>query len=94
MTIHYQGHGVTLHHGDCLDVLRTLPDASVDSVVTDPPYGLGFMGRVTAALRRAGATTEQQEAFAAEAMSGDYDNVLRTAETCLHLWEMGEGEWK
>ena len=45
MTIHYQGHGVTLHHGDCLDVLRTLPDASVDSVVTDPPYGLEFMGK-------------------------------------------------
>lgn len=36
----YEGHGVTLHHGDCLDVLRTLPDASVDSVVTDPPYSL------------------------------------------------------
>ena len=50
MTIHYQGHGVTLHHGDCLDVLRTLPDASVDSVVTDPPYGLGFMGREWDAL--------------------------------------------
>lgn len=27
--------------GDCLDVLRTLQDSSVDSVVTDPPYGLG-----------------------------------------------------
>ncbi len=40
---------------------------------------LSIIGRVTAALRRAGATTEQQEAFAAEAMSGDYDNVLRTA---------------
>jgi len=36
VTIHYQGHGVTLHHGDCLDVLRTLPDASVDSVVNVP----------------------------------------------------------
>jgi DNA modification methylase len=45
MTIHYKGHGVTLHHGDCLDVLRTLPDASVDSVVTDPPYNLSFMGK-------------------------------------------------
>ena len=45
MTIHYQGHGVTLHHGDCLDVLRSLPDCSVDSVVTDPPYGLEFMGK-------------------------------------------------
>ena len=41
----YEGHGVTLHHGDCLDVLRSLPDCSVDSVVCDPPYALGFMGR-------------------------------------------------
>ena len=31
-----------LYHGDCLDVMAGLPDASVDCVVTDPPYGLGF----------------------------------------------------
>ena len=31
--------------GDCLDVLRTIPDNSVDSIVTDPPYGLSFMGK-------------------------------------------------
>jgi DNA modification methylase len=36
---------VTLHHGDCLAVLKTIPDASVDSIVTDPPYGLSFMGK-------------------------------------------------
>jgi SAM-dependent methyltransferase len=36
---------MTLHHGDCLDVLRTMPDNSVDSIVTDPPYGLSFMGK-------------------------------------------------
>jgi DNA modification methylase len=35
----------TLHLGDCLDVLRTMPDCSVDAVVTDPPYGLAFMGK-------------------------------------------------
>jgi len=35
----------TLHLGDCLDVLRTMEDASVDAVVTDPPYGLAFMGK-------------------------------------------------
>lgn len=34
-----------LHQGDCLEVLRTLPDASVDAIVTDPPYGLSFMGK-------------------------------------------------
>lgn len=28
----------TLYHGACLEVMRTLPDGSVDAVVTDPPY--------------------------------------------------------
>lgn len=31
--------------GDCLEVLKTLEDNSVDSIVTDPPYELGFMGK-------------------------------------------------
>lgn len=34
-----------IYHGDCLAVLKTLPDNSVDSIVTDPPYGLSFMGK-------------------------------------------------
>jgi site-specific DNA-methyltransferase (adenine-specific) len=45
MTIHHEDSSVTLHHGDCLEVLKSLPDNSVDSVVTDPPYGLEFMGK-------------------------------------------------
>jgi DNA modification methylase len=36
---------VELWHGDCLDVMASLPDASIDAVVTDPPYGLEFMGK-------------------------------------------------
>lgn len=31
--------------GSCLDRLKELPDASIDSIVTDPPYELGFMGK-------------------------------------------------
>jgi site-specific DNA-methyltransferase (adenine-specific) len=34
-----------LIHGDCLEKLKKLSDCSVDSVVTDPPYGLSFMGK-------------------------------------------------
>lgn len=34
-----------LHLGDCLEVLKTLEANSVDSVVTDPPYGWRFMGK-------------------------------------------------
>ena len=42
---YYSDDSVTLYLGDCLDVMRAMPDASVDSIVTDPPYGLGFMGK-------------------------------------------------
>jgi len=31
--------------GDCIDKLKELDDNSVDSIVTDPPYGLSFMGK-------------------------------------------------
>ena len=36
---------VTLLKGDCLDKLKELQDNSIDSVVTDPPYEIGFMGK-------------------------------------------------
>lgn len=36
---------VVLHAGDCLEVLAALDENSIDAVVTDPPYELGFMGK-------------------------------------------------
>ena len=41
----HQDDRATIYHGDCLEVLRELPDASIDAVVTDPPYGINFMGK-------------------------------------------------
>jgi DNA modification methylase len=35
---------VTLHHSDCLDVLITLEDNSIDAVITDPPFAMSFRG--------------------------------------------------
>ena len=35
----------TIHHGDCIQVMNTMPANSIDAIVTDPPYGLGFMGK-------------------------------------------------
>ena len=34
-----------LYQGDCVKVMQSWPDASVDAVVCDPPYEIGFMGR-------------------------------------------------
>ena len=45
MKPYYEHAGITLFHGDCREAMIALPDASVDAVVTDPPYGLSFMGK-------------------------------------------------
>jgi DNA modification methylase len=34
-----------VHQGDCLAVLTSMPEAWADTVITDPPYELAFMGR-------------------------------------------------
>jgi hypothetical protein len=36
---------LTLLQGDCMDVMRGLSPDSIDACVTDPPYGIGFMGK-------------------------------------------------
>lgn len=37
--------GIKLLHGDCRELITAMPGNSVDSIVTDPPYELGFMGK-------------------------------------------------
>ncbi len=45
MTPYYQSESAILYHGDAVAVLQTLADCSVDSIVTDPPAGISFMGK-------------------------------------------------
>lgn len=44
MIYHETEHGI-VYHADCLDVMKSMPDNSVDSIVSDPPYGISFMGK-------------------------------------------------
>ena len=41
----HQPADMTVIHGDCREVMQTMPDNSVDAIITDPPYELGFMGK-------------------------------------------------
>lgn len=45
MTLHYTDERVTLHLGNCVEIMASLDEHSVDAIVTDPPYELGFMGK-------------------------------------------------
>ena len=55
----------TLYLGDCLDVLRDLPDNSVDACVTDPPYGVnggsGTMGKASPKTKYTAEWTDSRE---------------------------------
>lgn len=77
----------TLYHGDALAVLRDLPDASVDAVITDPPYSSGGMVRSD----RTGATGSKYmrgEVFTQEDFTGDNRDQRAYAYWCA-LW-LGE----
>lgn len=51
--------GVSLYQGDCLDVMKTFKGDTFDSVITDPPYGLEFMGKEWDRLDGGGAGTSK-----------------------------------
>lgn len=42
---YFESGGVQVFHGDCIEVMRELPAESVHAIVTDPPYGIAFMGK-------------------------------------------------
>src|SRR6185312_1369509 len=39
---YYEASGITIYHGDCREILPTLPDDLAHEIVTDPPYGVQF----------------------------------------------------
>jgi len=39
---YYEEENITIYNGDCLEVMKELPDKSIDLVLTDPPYNVGI----------------------------------------------------
>lgn len=72
--------------GDCLEVMRDLADCSVDAVITDPPYGINFMGKAwdgkaieQAAAREAGRDFSNVTRLTGGAVSSNRKETQRTA---------------
>lgn len=74
-----------IRHGDCLDILRTLPDNSVDAVVTDPPYSSGgqFRGDRMASTRNKYQSSDVKTEF--PSFAGDNRDQRSFAFWCT-LW--------
>lgn len=93
MSIYYQDALVTLHHGDCLEVLSGMADESVDITVTSPPYNMGLVpGGNGRGMYRPGASNKAgrfREGYGAhdDAMAqADYDAWQR--EILAELWRV------
>lgn len=70
---------IDIRHGDCLEVLQGLPDNSVDSVTTDPPYGLSNTKPAQVADVLAAWVTGDTEAVPAKKggfMGADWDSFV------------------
>ena len=72
----------TIHHGDNRDTLKTLADNSVDAIITDPPYGIDFLGKEWDA--NTGALETYQECLRV-LKPGGYILAFSAAKTYHHL---------
>lgn len=91
-TPYYADESVTLWHGDALTVLRDMPDASVDCVVTSPPY---FGLRDYGVEGQQGAEDTMAEYVAGMvAVFAEVRRVLAVDGTCwLNLGDSYTGSW-
>jgi len=81
---YYQDDRATLYHGDCLGVLASLPTASVDAIITDPPYSSGGQYKGD----RSGTTGDKYGGVTMADFSGD-NRDQRSFLTWMNLW-LGE----
>lgn len=71
-----------LIEADCVEAMREMPEASVDAVVTDPPYGINFMGKawdgkaIAQASKNAGGDHHKSRERSASMHAGSYDLSL------------------
>jgi len=56
--------------GDCIEEMKKLPENSVDAIITDPPYGLEFMGKEWDKLRPKEGSERMKGNFKGERISG------------------------
>lgn len=79
---------IDLKCGDCLELMRKLPDKSVGCVITDPPYGIKRFEKGFGYTRFKGYGTEIQKlgiTWDKEPNAESFDNILRIGK-CVVIW--------
>ena len=92
MKPYYEADGITIYHADCRDLMATMPDESVDLVVTSPPYNMGATpggngrGLYRHSTQKANRFGDGYEASADDLDPDDYNAFLR--DTLHEMWRV------
>lgn len=76
-----------LHLGDCLEYMKTMPDKSVDAVITDPPYGIAdiWKGGSSCGWGVARLATPERNKWDVKPSKIIFDNILRIGKRVI-IW--------
>ena len=81
--IYFENDDITLHQGDCLEVLNILPENSVDMVFADPPYFLSNGGISCKAGKMVSVNKANWDK--SKGMDKDFDFTLKWLEACKRV---------
>ena len=87
------GHSFSLYHGDCVDVLRQMPDASVDFSIYSPPFGSLFVYSESAA-DMGNSTDEEFRAHYAWMVSEKFRLTKPGRLTAVHCSDLPMTKWR
>ena len=74
---------VKLYLGDCLTIMKSIPDKSVDAVITDPPYG----------LNDGGGKVSRRNGEMVKFTAGEWDDILPINWINLAVTALRDGCW-
>jgi DNA modification methylase len=79
--------GYELHLGDCLEVMKSIPDGSVDAVITDPPYGdINHISRLHERAKYKDGGIRKLKKDKADIVNFDFTDVLIEIDRVASQW--------
>lgn len=88
---YFSSRGFVLYHGDCLDILAALPEASIDMIFADPPYNLSNGGFTVHAGRRVSVNKGKWDK--SNGFDRDYSFHLQWISACQRVLKPGGTIW-
>jgi len=87
----FKAEGVTVHHCDCMELMRATPDGAFDLAIVDPPYGIGI--NMNQGRRKGDVIKHARKTWDASPPAAEYWNELRRVSREQIVWGANNFGW-